>query len=160
MHTMRIFIDTEFTDFINCELISLDMVSENGEELYFEVPYEKSICSEFVHEAVIPLLDQYPELKCSKDELKLQILKWLQIVRTTHGIKFEICFDYQTDWDLFVDIFDGEIPQFIQPRLISQEISELLLYEFWKHNHDLREHRALHDARANAYAFRKNALKH
>lgn len=136
------------------------MVSESGEELYFEVPYEKCICSEFVREAVIPLLDQDPELKCGKDELKLQILNWLQIVRTTRDIEFEICFDYQTDWDLFVDIFDGEIPKFIRPRLISQEISELLLYEFWKRNPDLREHHALYDARANAYAFRKNALKH
>jgi len=36
----KIFIDTEFTDFIDPQLISIGLVSEFGEEFYAEVPYE------------------------------------------------------------------------------------------------------------------------
>lgn len=35
---MRLFIDTEFTDFVDCHLSSLGMVTECGEEFYVEVP--------------------------------------------------------------------------------------------------------------------------
>lgn len=56
---MYLFVDTEFTDFIDCELISLGLVSEDGKhELYFEVTdhaVEKQ--SEFVRAAIVPLLD-------------------------------------------------------------------------------------------------------
>lgn len=152
---MRIFIDTEFTDFIDCHLISLGMVSEFGEEFYREVPCPEKACSAFVREAIIPLLNQDLHAHCSKTELKIQMLEWFKLVRNSSDTEIKICFDYQSDWDLFVDVLDGEIPKFIHPCLINSEISDLLLYDFWKNSPDLREHHALNDARANAYAFRK-----
>lgn len=152
---MRIFIDTEFTDFIDCHLISLGMVSEFGEEFYCEVPYPAKACSAFVHEVIIPLLNQDPHAQCNKDDLKIRILKWLKLIQNANASEIQICFDYQTDWDLFVDALDGEVPRFIRPCLINTEISDLLLHEFWGNNPSLREHHALHDARANASAFRE-----
>lgn len=35
--TIKIFIDTEFTDFVDLKLISIRMVAETGEEFYAEV---------------------------------------------------------------------------------------------------------------------------
>jgi len=153
---MRIFIDTEFTDFFDCHLISLGMVSESGEEFYCEVPYPETACSTFVHEVVIPLLRRNPHEKCSKSELKIRMFNWFKLIRSSNDTEIKICFDYQTDWDLFVDALDGDVPKSIHPCLVNTEISNLLLYEFWKNNPELHEHHALHDARANAYAFRES----
>lgn len=152
---MRIFIDTEFTDFIDCHLMSLAMVAESGEEFYVEVDFPEASCSSFVREVVIPLLHMHT--KCSRDDLKRQIIDWLKLVRRPND-EIKICFDYSTDYDLFVDAIDGELPPFIVPENISRGISDLLLYDFWKKNPDLHEHHSLHDARANAYAFRETKL--
>src|SRR5471030_2296502 len=55
---MLIFLDTEFTDFIDCDLISIGMVSEDGQhELYLErSDYRAEWCNSFVHAAVLPQL--------------------------------------------------------------------------------------------------------
>lgn len=52
---MKIFLDTEFTDFIDPQLISIGIAASNSEEFYAEVPYSIDLCSTFVKEVVIPL---------------------------------------------------------------------------------------------------------
>ena len=152
---MRVFIDTEFTDFIDCHLISLGMVAESGEEFYAEVDYPESSCSPFVRQVVIPLLHMH--IKCNRDNLKQQIINWLKLVRRSNE-EIKICFDYQTDFDLLLDAINGELPSFAKGENISRGISELLIYDFWKKNPSLHEHHALYDARANAHAFRETKL--
>jgi hypothetical protein len=151
--TLKIFIDTEFTDFIDCHLISLGMVAGSGEEFYAEVPYPDAACSAFVREAVIPLLGTIANAQCSVDELKYKILNWLSLVRN-EGELVEICFDFQTDWDLFNNALNYQIPDWCTPRLIARNINDLFRYAFHKKN-SLPEHHALYDARANRYAFRE-----
>lgn len=152
---LKIFLDTEFTDFFDPQLISLGMVADTGEEFYVEVPYRDEACSPFVREAVIPLLGRIPNASCSSENLRLQILKWLEIVRRNDE-PVEICIDYQTDWDLFCDALDYRVPTWCKKRLVAQNINELLLYEFHKKS-GLEDHHALYDARANLYAFRENS---
>jgi hypothetical protein len=149
----KIFIDTEFTDFLDCHLISLGMVAETGEEFYVEVPYPDVACSAFVREAVIPLLGSIENAQCPFVELRHRILDWLSLIRHDGEI-VEICFDFQTDWDLFNDAMDYRVPDWCCPRLIARNINELLRYSFHKKN-NLPEHHALYDARANRYAFRE-----
>ncbi len=156
---MRIFIDTEFTDFIDCHLISIGMVSEFGEEFYYEVPFPESSCSPFVREVVVPLLNRDSRCSCSRDELKFHILNWLKLVRSSAETEILISYDYSTDFDLFVDALDRDLPKFVVGELIDRWISDQLLFEFWRNNPELSEHHALHDARANAYAFRENMLQ-
>ena len=57
---MLIFWDAEFTDFIDCELISIGMVSEDGQhELYLEVQdFDLSKCRAFVQSTVWSQLGQ------------------------------------------------------------------------------------------------------
>ncbi|MFS2113405.1 hypothetical protein [Herbaspirillum frisingense] len=150
---LKIFIDTEFTDFIDCHLISLGMVAESGEEFYAEVPYPDAACSSFVREAVIPLLGMLPNSKCEVKDLKEKVIDWFGLVRSKAEF-LEICFDYQTDWDLLADAMDSCVPQWCLPRFIGRNINELLRYSFHKKN-KLPEHHALYDARANLYAFRE-----
>lgn len=150
---LKIFLDTEFTDFVDPQLISLGMVAETGEEFYAEVPYQNEACSEFVRETVVPLLGRIANAHCSLEDLRFQILNWLGIVRR-NGEPVEICIDYQTDWNLFCKALDYRVPTWCMKRLIAQNINDLLLYEFHKIS-SLAEHHALYDARANQYAFRE-----
>lgn len=136
------------------------MVSEFGEEFYYEIPYPEASCSAFVREVVIPLLNHDSQSCCSRDELKSHILNWLKLVRSSAETDIRISYDYSTDFDLFVDVLDGDLPKFVVCKLIDSGISDQLLFEFWRNNRDLSKHHALHDARANAYAFREIALQY
>lgn len=150
---LKIFIDTEFTDFIECHLISLGMVAQSGEEFYAELPYPDSVCSPFVREVVIPLLGRIPNAKYHFEDLRDKILEWLKIVRSQDET-VEICFDFQTDWDLFVDALDYRVPDWCSRRHVGRNINELLRYSFHKKS-GLPEHHALYDAKANCFAFRE-----
>lgn len=66
---MKVFIDTEFTDFKDSKLISIALVTEDGERsFYAELTdnYTQDDCSYFVLETVLPLLDA-PELPAEVD---------------------------------------------------------------------------------------------
>ncbi|WP_343725816.1 hypothetical protein [Herbaspirillum huttiense] len=149
----NVFIDTEFTDFLDPQLISIGLVTESGEEFYAELPYDIKACSAFVKEAVLPLLGYAPHAEVAMEDLYGKITQWLRIVRPTNEDIF-ICYDYQTDWDLFYDALDGRVPPWCKRRLVADRINELLRYEYHKQNR-LPEHHALNDAKANCYAFRE-----
>lgn len=151
----RIFIDTEFTDFLDLHLISIGLVSGAGEEFYAEVPFPDASCSAFVREAVIPLLGRIPGAAMSRDGLCQTLFAWLSTVRPANS-DVEICYDYQTDWDLFIDAIDYQVPAWCRPRLIASNIDEVLKYEFYK-KHELPQHHALYDAMANLAAFQESA---
>lgn len=150
--SLKIFIDTEFTDFIDTHLISLGMAAESGEEFYVEVPYPDSSCSAYVREAVLPLLGAIPNASCQVADLCIKMTTWLETIKRENEY-LEICFDFQTDWDLFADALDYRVPPWCRPRLINKNINKLLRYEFHAKN-KLPEHHALYDALANKYAYR------
>ena len=150
---LNVFIDTEFTDFLDPQLISIGLVAQSGEEFYAELPYEDRACSAFVKEAVLPLLGYAPHAEMGKDILYGELTNWLRLIRPK-GQEIFICYDYQTDWDLFYDVLDGRVPPRCKRRLVADRINELLRYEFHKKN-NMPEHHALNDARANCYAFRE-----
>ena len=56
---MRVYIDTEFTDLLRPVLISLGLVSADGQQCYVELNegWTVSQCSDFTREVVLPLLD-------------------------------------------------------------------------------------------------------
>lgn len=150
---MLIFLDTEFTGFNEPKLISLGLVTAATQEFYVEVPFPFHACSDFVQEAVIPLLGQYPDCFCPLPDLRLRILSWLEIVRR-NADDIQICFDYQGDWDLFSAALDHRVPPWCKQRHIRRNINKLMLWDFYK-RHNLPEHHALYDAMANRYAYRE-----
>lgn len=57
----RYFIDTEFTDWKDSRLISIAIVSEEGQEFYGECSdFDLSACNDFVRAVVLPQLGQFP----------------------------------------------------------------------------------------------------
>ena len=150
---MLVFIDTEYTNFHAPKLISIGLVADTGEEGYFEVEYDAKACSEFVRDVVIPLLGREPNALVPQDELAAKLSTWLAIVRPLRE-DITICFDHQTDWDLFIAALNRQVPPWVTSRNVCYEIGDLLYQDFFARE-GLPEHHALYDARANAFAFRE-----
>jgi len=155
MTDQLIFMDTEFTNFADPQLISIGLAASTGEEFYAEVPYRIQACSEFVRDIVIPLMSE--ESLCDYDDLHRRLISWFAIVRVQQELT--LCCDSHFDELLFKKIFDGEPPRYLRFREISQRnISELLRYQYHVLSR-LPEHHALNDARALRYAFRERPTR-
>ena len=150
---MKIFIDTEFTHFIHTSLISLALVAETGEEEYIETEFDVAECSDFVKVAVLPQLGQVPNAFCPRPDLRLRILTWLSLVRQGDE-RLLIVYDYTTDWSLFIDALDYDVPVWCEGENVACDINKHLLRQYFATTGQ-QEHHALHDARANRYAYRE-----
>lgn len=151
---MKVFFDTEFTDLINdCEIISLGMVSEYGEEFYIELPFDTSKSSQFVKEIVIPLLGKEPNTDSYLNAPQC-IFNWFNIIRNNNEI-IELCSDSEMDWKLLKKLFNNKIPNYIQYKNIMYNIAILLEEEFYR-IYKLPQHHALYDAKCHAFCFREN----
>lgn len=152
---MHIFVDCEFTDFLECDLISLALVADDGREFYGErSDFEQASCSSFVREAVLPQLGQFPERVFTREALRTALLAWL--TQFEEEPERALCFDYGGDWDLLVDLL-GELPPGWQAYQIGSAI-DLAQREAYLREHGGRHH-ALHDARALQCSFPREATK-
>jgi hypothetical protein len=149
---MRLFIDTEFTDLIDAELISIGIVSEDGREFYAErSDVDLSRCGDFARVAVVPQLGREPALVGTEPEISTALLRWL--------IQFgpvEVCFDYATNFEWFFYLVRNsetlELPGSIKWRNIRGDLAAADIEQYWREN-GRQAHHALHDAKANRSAF-------
>jgi hypothetical protein len=149
-----LFLDTEFTDFVNPELISIGIVDENGREFYAEsTSFRREACSEFVKETVIPLLGQYPSgIVGTKQHIAYRLSHWLEEYREWEDGVI-ICVDYQTDWDLLVDLLaESQVMEFITADNIWKDLDLQKIEDWWKQT-DYPRHMALYDAMANRHGY-------
>jgi hypothetical protein len=149
---MKFFLDTEFTDFLECELISIGIVSEDGREFYGEcTDFDRSKCSDFVNLAVLPQLGQQPAVIGTEEELGVALKTWL-----AQFDAIEICFDYAMDFELFCYLCRNpdtlEMPAEIKTCNISNQINLRDIERYWQ-MYGRKQHHALHDAKANCFAF-------
>ena len=92
---MRVFLDTEFTNFNLPELISLGLVTEDGREFYAErTDFSREACSAFVHAHVLPLLGRVPGAACDAGTLGERLHGWLEAL----GEPVCMVYDYADDW--------------------------------------------------------------
>ncbi|RQH00196.1 3'-5' exoribonuclease [Paraburkholderia dinghuensis] len=148
----RYFLDTEFTDFIDCQLISVAIVGEDGREFYGELKptdYDRTACSAFVIETVLPQLGQFAGRTMSFAQLRSELLAWLH--RIPMKPRPVLCYDYQGDFDLLCDLICGPLPAGWKREHIGGRIDVSRLEAYFR-QHGGRHH-ALVDARANAFAF-------
>lgn len=149
---MLIFLDTEFTDFLDCELISIGLVSEDGQyEFYAErTDYPEQGCSEFVREAVWPHLGKRLEFQCSKEELKHRLWAWFA---TLPG-EIQIATDSTHDRDLLWDALGEGLPSNLDKSVLdirtlidTPAFNDAVCQYHAQPNQPW--HHALHDARAH-----------
>jgi len=145
----RIFVDTEFTDFSVRDLISIALVAENGREFYGENRnFNRSACSEFVVSIVIPQLGELPDRVFSCEALRTELLAWLN--QFANHPDPRLCFDYVGDWELFLELV-RELPDPWTTEQVLEKINHDRIETYYQ-IHSGRHH-ALHDARANCFAF-------
>lgn len=130
---LKVFIDTEFTDFANLKLISIGFAAESGDEFYAELSFSVSDCSEFVREIVVPMLEKTPHAACSVEELYCKIVDRLKLVRYRDE-DMDICFDYQTDWG-FTSLLKT-VSDFIDMSQTLITCLRLYLYGTQSHQHN------------------------
>lgn len=155
---MKIFLDTEFTDFSNSQLISLGLVDENGREFYAEsTSFNREDCSQFVIEIVLPLLGQYSNsIVGTNQHIAFKLQSWLEQYRDTGAT---ICVDYHTDWDLFIQLLNllpkHSDKSFITGEMIWSNLNLKKIEQWWQET-QLPQHMALYDAQANRHGYEEN----
>lgn len=152
MTTMLIFLDCEFTDFIDCELISIGMCSEDGQrEFYAErSDYERSWASSFVHEAVLPHLGQIPGAACAHDELTHRLWAWFATLPRHVQLASDSTHDRDLLWDAFGESLPVNLDKSVfdlRPLIDTTVFNDAVCRYHAQPNHSW--HHALHDARAH-----------
>ena len=149
---MLIFLDTEFTDFIDCELISIGMVSEDGQhEFYAErTDYNKGICSDFVLEAVAPHLGKSSGAACTREELTQRLWQWFASLPGKVQIATESAHDRDLLWDALSEGLPENLDSSVydlRPLLDEAAFNEAVFNYHKESEHPW--HHALHDAKAH-----------
>ncbi|MYM82639.1 hypothetical protein GTP44_11810 [Duganella sp. FT50W] len=150
---MLIFLDTEYTDAIDCDLISIGMVSEDGQYEFYEErsDFRKDWCNSFVHTAVLSQLGSMSSA-LDRQQLATRLTQW---VSKLPGNVTVAC-DSFTDWELMLDAMDGERPANLWGRYdLREHIDSSIFHHAVVKYHELsgQWHHALHDARAHRHGW-------
>jgi len=161
--SLSVFFDTEFTQFRDVgrepKLISIGLVSDNGCEFYAELQdtYQKSDCSDFVVEVVLPLLDGNNLLM--ESQLAYKLKDWIESLGAEEVVLR--CDSPGYDWELVAGLFNCyEWPSNLSKKYGTVDFDnarqthryQFGLAIFWKNNYE-RMHHALTDARSMHFAW-------
>ncbi|MFW2353906.1 hypothetical protein [Hydrogenophaga sp.] len=148
---MLLFLDTEFTDFIDIDLISIGLVSEDGLHVFYAErnDYRIESASDFVRAAVLPQLGSLPNVICSREGLTLRLYDWFR----TLPEHVKIACDSAHDRDLLWDAFEDGLPSNLDPRLVelawrSEDARFNAALERYYLDSGFLRHHAFHDASA------------
>lgn len=165
----RIYVDTEFSDFSSdSELISIGALSVTGEDFYAELNPAPTETSEFVKEHVLPLLEG-DRCECERHKFPVVFADWLSQfsgpllvsdsswdifhVRKSFGMPAHHNFGeikLATSTDRVIEVGLVTLPPMGDSAL---EIFYAALANYFRG--DPRQHHALVDARALAFAFER-----
>jgi len=102
---MRVYLDTEFTQFTQPHLISVGLAAEDGREFYAVMKdYPRQQCSEFVREVVLPIIEHWPSVTLDRRELRESVNQWLNSCAEST----EIVCDFAIDAELLIDLIGGD----------------------------------------------------
>ncbi len=145
---MILFLDTEFTDFNEPDLISLGLVSECGRhEFYAERnDFDLARCCDFVQSTVLPKLGQ-GQSGVDRANLVSALRAWLESVHSFDGQgSVLVLYDFDTDFDLFRQALLDQMPDWIEGANVAEEVNS----SSWARAGLMESpdaHHALHDAR-------------
>lgn len=141
---LLLFVDTEFTDFKDMDLISIGIVSDQQHEFYGEnSEYTYAWCNEFVKTVVLPKL-QGGEHALPYAQLKENLQLWISDLLEEYTTVLFV-FDYYGDWELLSELLSDHPQEF--KILGKQDELEAGIELYFMHDRS-NEHHALHDARA------------
>ncbi len=145
----RYFIDTEFTNFEERQLISLAIVGESGHEFYGERDdFDATHCSEFVRTTVLPQLGRLGRGAMTIEQLRIALRGWLACIPVMGNPV--LCYDLEADIGLLRELLGGELPSGWAIENVAARIDSRRRAAYFARYGG--EHHALHDARATAFA--------
>ena len=156
---MKIYFDAEFTDLLgivcDIKLISLGFVAEDGREFYAEFTdnYLLGECSSFVHEAVLPHLDNI-KYGMSVSEFRLKFMAWIQsFVEPVELYSDAVGYDFGLLSDLYADHL-ANWPSNLLRKPVSANSHEVQqgIETYFQYQPLATRHHALWDARALAFS--------
>lgn len=169
-----LFLDTEFTNLMHPQLISIGIITEDGkQEFYMERnDYDKKSSSQFVREMVEPFLMTNG---VTFNEMSARLYTWLVELSE----EYQVVVDYPDDWELFLDLVEN-LPQNIkgEPCYVYPQLETVAVLKGMKDDcmlqhiisirkafkdavndffftYKLPNHHALNDAKANRYGWIK-----
>jgi hypothetical protein len=145
-----IFIDTEFADLIDRDVISIALVTSEDTFYAERNDFNPGRCNKFVRKNVLPLLRRWPDRVMSKQELTASLLEWLAKYRTQQPV---IGFDHMYDWSVLTDLLGDDLPAWLDFRNILREL-DLEARSNYFAARNVHPHHALDDALANQSAWR------
>jgi len=143
---MVVFLDTEFSDMVHPELLSVGLVDEAGRALYVELDdVGPSVCSAFVQAAVLPLLQGPAVSRARAEELLLEYLAAYQgddVVLWSDSPAYDVTllrelFEVAPPWRVEVPSFEDDRHQTAYYCAVERAFTA-----------GLRRHHALDDAKA------------
>ena len=149
---MLIFLDTEYTDEHRRELVSIGMVTEDGQRsVYLErKDFPRSWCNRFVVDNVLPHFGNAVAAPCTMPELGHRLRAWFQ----TLPRHVQLACDSPIDRDLLLTAIGGAMPPNVSPipydlrPLIDTTVYDKAVARY--HEHPAHPwHHALHDALAH-----------
>jgi hypothetical protein len=161
---IRLFLDTEFTDFPfaaylddqrtvvpdytrHCMISIAFYGGDDSTTFYRELSdFPKEHCSSFVVNRVLPLLYRDPSELVDRVDLRNQVLEFL-----CSFDEVELMFDSMYDWNLLSELIGVPLPH-VRGCMIEGKIDRKKFYQFFK-DHALINHHALADVKAQHHAY-------
>ncbi len=104
MKCIRIFFDTEFTDFTNMDMISIGMVAETGEEFYKEnLDFIQVWSSQWVKDNIYPLLN-HAKYGAKRFQIAMALDEFIESLDCD---EVEFCADYQGDLNILQNLLES-----------------------------------------------------
>jgi len=161
MSRLNIFVDTEFTDFVDLGLISIALVANTDppQEYYVEITdFDRTKCNDFVVANVLPNLNKAPGRAMLYDAARDELREWLEQFRDANAV---ICYDFVGDYVLLQELLYqpwrgsefAKWPAWLETNNIYKQLEPVLLLEYWRDHPEYTQHHALHDARSNRAAY-------
>jgi hypothetical protein len=139
---LLLFFDTEFTDFVDMDLISIGIVTQHLHDFYVEnSEYNKAWCNDFVKAEVLTKL-QGGEFTMPYDQLKEKLQIWISDLLEDYASVLFV-YDYSGDWLLLSELLI-DYPQ--KDRVKGQQDNLDAGIELFFMLDRSNEHHALHDA--------------
>ena len=139
---LLLFFDTEFTDFVDMDLISIGIVTQHLHDFYAEnSEYNKAWCNDFVKAEVLTKL-QGGECTMPYDQLKEKLQIWISDLLEDYASVLFV-YDYSGDWLLLSELLI-DYPQ--KDRVKGQQDNLDAGIELFFMLDRSNEHHALHDA--------------
>nr|DAP29583.1 MAG TPA: Oligoribonuclease [Inoviridae sp.] len=153
--SMLIFLDTEFTNLTDRKLISIGMVSEDGQHAFYRElrDFDLDNCSSFVRANVLPLLGRFHDATVESARLPDDVRQWIDTLPRS----LTIACDSDWDWEILSKSVGRPFPANISGRFdLRPLIDTTVFHKAVCRYHDSPDqpwHHALHDAHAHRFGW-------